>query len=496
MALPKEPRQKMINIMYLVLTALLALNVSAEILNAFKVVTKSMDRSNSNLTASSDEIYASFAAAMTDPKNRDKAVILKPKADSIKAETDNLLKIINQYRSEIITEALPGEGGGVKKEDNLDIGTHVMEKGGGDAIFNAIKSYQTNVERILGKSYGSVFPKGTPLFDSSITDSKSLVAKQFHMQPVLANLTMFSKIINDAKNTESQSIKYLFSQMDAVVVRLNKFEPLVSLSSSYLMPGEEMTVQAGMGAFNDEAKPSISINGSGVATGPNGVAETKFKVNNSGSVNVVISFTDPNTGEKKSINKSIPYTIGVPGGSAVMLDKMNAFYIGLENPITIGSPKGWDKTNVTYTGCTLSGTGGKRTVTVTTPGTASITVAAEGSPPTTYQFRVLRVPDPVFKIGDGKPRQPTVSIKNQPFVRAELENFVYDTKYTVVKATVYFSGAGFPTTQIGSIGSNSTGTISGLLQKCQPGSSITFDAVTVTGPGGSRVIDGRTFTCY
>ena len=153
MALPKEPRQKMINIMYLVLTALLALNVSAEILNAFKVVTKSMDRSNANLTASSEEIYASFAAALTDPKNRDKAVILKPKADSIKAETDNLLNIINKYRSEIITEAIPGEGGELKKEDNLDIGTHVMEKGGGEAIYNAIKNYQQNVERILGKSY-------------------------------------------------------------------------------------------------------------------------------------------------------------------------------------------------------------------------------------------------------------------------------------------------------------------------------------------------------
>ncbi len=496
MALPKEPRQKMINIMYLVLTALLALNVSAEILNAFKVVTKSMDRSNSNLTASSEEIYASFTAAMTDPKNRDKAVILKPKADSIKAETDNLLKIINQYRSEIITEAIPSEGGGVKKEDNLDIGTHVMEKGGGEAIFNAIKNYQQNVERILGKSFVAVFPKGTPLFDSSVTDSKSLVTKQFRMQPVLANLTMFSKVINDAKNTESQSIKYLFSQMDAVVVRLNKFEPLVSLSSSYLMPGEEMTVQAGMGAFNDEVKPTISINGSGISTGPNGVAETKFKVNNSGSVNVVINFKDPNTGEPRSINKSIPYTIGVPGGSAIMLDKMNAFYIGLENPITIGSPKGWDKTNVSPSGCTLSGSNAKRTVTVTTPGTASITVSAEGSPPTTYQFRVLRVPDPVFKIGDGKPRQPTVSLKNQQFVRAELENFVYDTKFSIVKATVYFSGAGFASTQIGTINGNGLGGISALLQRCQPGSSITFDAVTVSGPGGTRVIDGRTFTCY
>ena len=335
------------------------------------------------------------------------------------------------------------------------------------------------------------------MFDSTIVDSKSLVSKQFRMQPVLANLTMFSKIINDAKNTESQSIKYLFSQMDAVVVRLNKFEPLVSLSSSYLMPGEEMTVQAGMGAFNDEAKPRITINGSGVATGPNGVAETKFKVSSSGSVNVAISFVDPNTGESKTINKSIPYTIGVPGGSAVMLDKMNAFYIGLDNPITIGSPKGWDKTNVSISGGSFSsGSGGKRTVSVTTPGTASITVSAEGSTPTTFPFRVLRVPDPVFKVGDGKPCQPSVSVKNQQFCRAELENFVYDTKFSVVSSTVYFSGAGFPNVATASINGNGLGSLSALMARCMPGSVITFDNVKVSGPGGTRIIDGRSIALY
>ena len=141
---------------------------------------------------------------------------------------------------------------------------------------------------------------------------------------------------------------------------------------------------------------------------------------------------------------------------------MNAFDIGLENPITIGSPTGWDKTNVSMSGGSLSGSGGKRTVSVTTPGKASITVTADGKS-STFEYRVLRVPDPVFKIGDGKPRQPTVSLKNQQFVRAELENFVYDTKFSITKATVYFSGAGFPSTQIGSINGNGLGGISGLL---------------------------------
>ena len=75
MALPKEPRQKMINLMYLVLTALLALNVSSEILNAFKVVDKSLQNSSSNLSAANATIYQSLTDKLNDPKTAEKAKI-------------------------------------------------------------------------------------------------------------------------------------------------------------------------------------------------------------------------------------------------------------------------------------------------------------------------------------------------------------------------------------------------------------------------------------
>ena len=81
MALPKEPRQKMINLMYLVLTALLALNVSSEILNAFKVVDKSLQNSSANLAAANKTLYESLSEKLTDPKTAEKAKIWEPKAE-------------------------------------------------------------------------------------------------------------------------------------------------------------------------------------------------------------------------------------------------------------------------------------------------------------------------------------------------------------------------------------------------------------------------------
>lgn len=84
MSLPKEPRQRMINFMYLVLTAMLALNVSGEILNAFKVVNESILASNKIIGEKNNATYQSFEARMQDSLTRDKAALWKPRAEEIK----------------------------------------------------------------------------------------------------------------------------------------------------------------------------------------------------------------------------------------------------------------------------------------------------------------------------------------------------------------------------------------------------------------------------
>src|SRR6187401_2171500 len=101
MSLPREPRQKMINLMYLVLTALLALNVSSEILNAFKVVDKSLITSNNNLTSANNTLYTSLLGKLNDPMTADKA---KPWNDSANQAKDLSVKFsayIDQLKTEL-----------------------------------------------------------------------------------------------------------------------------------------------------------------------------------------------------------------------------------------------------------------------------------------------------------------------------------------------------------------------------------------------------------
>ena len=108
MALPKEPRQKMINLMYLVLTALLALNVSAEILNAFKTVDNSLDKTNSTVNISTENIMESFRNKLADPTSKAKAEIWYPKAQNAQQMTTAMYTYIEDLRNQDETVPTPG----------------------------------------------------------------------------------------------------------------------------------------------------------------------------------------------------------------------------------------------------------------------------------------------------------------------------------------------------------------------------------------------------
>ena len=106
---------------------------------------------------------------------------------------------------------------------------------------------------------------------------------------------------------------------------------------------------------------------------------------------------------------------------------------------------------------------------------------------------LLLQPEP--KQGTGKLR--SVVFKNQEFCRVELKDFEFDVKFTVVSATVYFTGANFKTIERGFINSNSLKPIKSLMDRCQPGSIVVFDDIKVKGPDNDiRIIDGVTYQLY
>src|SRR4029078_3057107 len=138
MALPREPRQKMINIMYLVLTAILALNVSNEVINAFKVVNQSLRTTNENISASNETLYKSLESKLNDPVSAEKAKIWEPKAMLARRYSDEMTKYIDSLKLALKKAAdLKIRWDEVKKdsvenyrEDNLDASTRLFETNG------------------------------------------------------------------------------------------------------------------------------------------------------------------------------------------------------------------------------------------------------------------------------------------------------------------------------------------------------------------------------
>ena len=96
-------------------------------------------------------------------------------------------------------------------------------------------------------------------------------------------------------------LHYCANQVGSVKIIYDKFVPLVSTNSTYFMPGEEMEIQAGLGAFNASVKPTVTIDGKALAVNDAGVAETKFNVGGTGSrkMNITVKYVDPSTGEAK-----------------------------------------------------------------------------------------------------------------------------------------------------------------------------------------------------
>ncbi|MGB4820938.1 MAG: hypothetical protein WBP33_17640, partial [Saprospiraceae bacterium] len=131
MSLPKEPRQKMINIMYLVLTALLALNVSSEILNAFRTVRRSLENSNATVNQSTSLLMKSLEEKSIDQQTKERAIPWYEKARKVIAITESINKYIDGLKNDIITKAggKPGDPTVSFKEDNLDIVTKMFVQG-------------------------------------------------------------------------------------------------------------------------------------------------------------------------------------------------------------------------------------------------------------------------------------------------------------------------------------------------------------------------------
>jgi gliding motility-associated protein GldM len=443
MSLPKEPRQKMINMMYLVLTALLALNVSAEILNAFKTVNTSLEKTNTIVSSSTDDILQSLDEKQA---TEVKAKEWYPKAKQAVDLTTGLNTYIQSLKDKIINAA----GGDVAtkkpltKDDNLDIPTRLLiDQGAGKQLFQMLTDYKKKLLEI-DPAIAKEFEKNLPInLDKPGTKTNnSWESAYFHMVPTVAAITMLSKFQNDVKTSENRVVAFCHEQVGKVIIKFDRFEAIVGQNTKYLMPGQELEITAGLGAFSTQNKPTISIGGANVPVDENGKAVWKNTINSvgTGSVHVVVSFKDQD-GVAQTRPFDVAYTVGQSNAS-IALPKMNVLYIGYNNPVFVAAGgAGAEQLSVSMSGGggSISGGRGEYIARVTSQtDNCIITVSANGKVLGQQSFRVRSLPDPVATVG-GEQSGANVSaaaFKAQAGVGAYVKDFPLDLKYNVTSFSI------------------------------------------------------------
>jgi len=441
MSLPKEPRQKMINIMYLVLTALLALNVSSEILNAFKTIEQSLNSASNIIVRKNADIYKSLKKKLNDPKSAEKAAIWAPKAEKAHAFADAIYTYVESLKQELKVESglKTKDGKEEYKEDDLDATTRLFlkSKSGtskGKDLYNKLAQFKADLAAIDPLIAKEVIPN-LPL-DLSIPATSSIAGKDdwgyayFHMTPSVAAITILTKFQNDIRNSEAQVAEFCHKEIGEVELIYDQFNAFAASNSQYLMQGEELVITAGVGAFSSAAKPSISIDGVNLPITADGSAIYKATAGAPGmnSKRVRISFLKPN-GETAIVEKDVRFTVGTPSGLVVSTDKTRVFYKGLDNPLSVTGGGGAEKINVTVegNGASVSKAGaGQYIVKCTQLGNVMVNVN-DGKLSQKINIPVKRVPDPIAIIGGSAGGNMTANkFRVQQGVIADLRDFVFD----------------------------------------------------------------------
>lgn len=497
MSIPKEPRQLMINLMYLVLTALLALNVSAEVMNAFFSLDKGMkdsrtivERNNEQLTAAIEKGAKDYQSpSAEDYKNR-----------AIKAQqlTNDFVNYIETIRKDLFEKAGgPNPKNPTQPKDirNKDITTKMfVNEGLGNEIVTRIQSTREELMKLVDNDAAvvSAFPLDVePLPED--TKAKNWPEYKFKQMPVSAVFPLLGKIQSDAKSSATAALNYCLKKVGGEDIKFDKFVPGVNPKKNYVILGESFEADVFMSAFSSKAdNVTVNVDGQniplkeGVGTytsKPGSVGEKKY--------NVTINVKNPATGLVESVKKEFSYEVG-QRSVAISLDKMNVFYIGVPNPITV-SAAGVSSNEVKVTGSgggisITSAGGGKHVVTVSTPGEASLTVSGGGAS-STFTYRVKRIPDPTPLLG-AKHKSKAMGngeFKAQSGIAAILENFDFEARCEVVgfEAT-YLKKRQDPTPDIPNNGARFNEKIQGYVNMAGPGDQYFFDNVKARCPGDAQ----------
>lgn len=400
-----SPRQKMINLMYIVLTAMLALNVSSDVLNGFSQVEDGLERSNRTASERNLQLFEQLKAF--NDKNPEKGGVWLQRAVEVRANTIKLYNYIDSLKYLIVREA-DGDDADVDNIQNLDdleAASLIMlspSSGKGDDLKIKVDNYREFVcsfitDTVKLRSIEDILSTATKPQKNNI-DVKSWEETQFENMPVVAAVTLLTKLQNDVLYAEGEVLNILLTNVDIGDIRVNQVDAFVIPDSRIVMRGSRYSANIVLAAVDTTQRPTVYINGTRlandrglyeVATGKSGVFDY--------SGYIEVSHGD---GTTSSHNFKSSYTVIDPMAT-ISATMMNVLYAGINNPISIAVPGFPNNTiSASMTNGTLTRSGDHwiaRPSKVGAEAVVSVTVTVDGRQQkvASSSFRVRKLPDPM-----------------------------------------------------------------------------------------------------
>lgn len=271
----ETPRQKMIGMMYLVLTALLALQVSSAIIQKFKFLDDSMQYANKSSIKNNTDTQKKIEKAVVDGGGKDKAVL--DKANLVRTETSKILKVMNDLREEMITvtEGREEDGSykGAKEETKIEImmvGPEGSKKGKGYELQKQLNGYAQELSTIVGAKDLPYKPlaidaKDDPMFQKDKEQNRKDFAElNFAQTPMVAALAVLSTKQAEVLKLETQALEDLAEQVGAKDLKFDNVVAMVKPASKVVAAGTKYEAEMFLGASSSAITPTMTQNGTAI----------------------------------------------------------------------------------------------------------------------------------------------------------------------------------------------------------------------------------------
>ena len=453
------PRQKMINLMYLVFIAMLALNMSKEVLSAFGILNNKISDSNSITDNRNESSFQQLAQKAQDQPLQygDK----KAKVDKIRKVAKEFSDYIEGIKSEV-TKDFPKDKEGnypceqMDKSDAIDNMFYVGDKESAKAkeFLSKIQGFAAQIKAIGGSSIAeSEMKKIEKRFATDAVYSEKAEAKlpwldyNYHHFPLIASVTKLTQLQADIKATESDVMEGMFKSDLVAAASLTAYQPIVVPEKTAFFQGEAVKGKIILGKFDPNlVAKSVIVNGSSVPAKA-GQADFSFGAGAVGEHEITGSFNFDENGKVVSLPIKGNYVVVPrPNSANISADKMNVVYRGLPNPMTISfAGISDDKVNASAPGLSKGSKPGAYNL---NPGSGNdVTVSVTGTLPDKSNvsdkktFRIKGIPAPLGAIGGVAGTQKGAKTRLQSSqITAILPDFLYDLKFQVTQFVLKVPG--------------------------------------------------------